>query len=51
MITLEERTIYLSWQATDHSKRYIVAELMEKSTGEYSFRYIPGHDLEEAKNL
>jgi len=51
MITLEERTIYLSWQATDHSKRYIVAELMEKSTGEYSFRYIPGHDLEEARRL
>ena len=51
MITLEERTIYLSWQATDHSKRYIVAELTEKSTGEYLFRYIPGHDLEEARNL
>lgn len=48
---LEERTIYLSWQATDHGKRYIVAELVEKAPGRYSFRYIQGKDLEEAKKL
>lgn len=48
---LEERTIYLSWQATDHGKRHIVAELVEKAPGQYSFRYIPGKDLEEAKKL
>jgi len=30
---LEERTIYLSWQATDHGKRHIVAELVEKDLG------------------
>ena len=48
---LEERTIYLSWQATDHGKRHIVAELVEKANGQYSFRYIPGKDLEETKKL
>ena len=50
MIRLEERTIYLSWQSTDHGKRYIIAELIEKSNGQYSFHYIPGNDLEEAKS-
>lgn len=48
---LEERTIYLSWQATDHGKRCIVAQLVEKAPGRYSFRYIQGKDLEEAKKL
>ena len=51
MTKTDERTIYLSWQATDHGKRYIVAELTEKAPGQYSFRYIQGKDLEEAKKL
>ena len=51
MIKLEERTIYLSWQAADHGKRYIVAELVEKSKSQYGFHYIPGKDLEDAKKL
>lgn len=51
MIKLEERTIYLSWQATDHGKRYIVAELVEKPNGQYYFHYLPGNDLEDAKKL
>ena len=51
MIKLEERTIYLSWQAADHGKRYIVAELVEKPNGQYRFRYIADKDLEDAKKL
>ncbi|OGX24258.1 MAG: hypothetical protein A3D10_08715 [Omnitrophica WOR_2 bacterium RIFCSPHIGHO2_02_FULL_48_11] len=51
MIKLEGRAIYLSWQSTDHGKRYIVAELIEKSNGQYCFRYIPGKDLDEAKKV
>ncbi len=51
MINIEERTIYLSWQSTDHGNRYIVAELVETSKGQYYFHYIPGKDLEEAKKL
>jgi len=49
MIHTQERTIYLSWQAVDHGRRYIVAELIEKANGEYCFRYISGSDLEEAR--
>ena len=51
MNKIEERTIYLSWQPTDHGKRYIVAELIEKSEGRFTFRYIQGKELEEAKKL
>jgi len=47
----EERALYLSWQATDHGKRHIVAELIEKPGGQYCFRYLPGKDLENAKKL
>ena len=47
----EQRAIYLSWQATDHGKRHIVAELVEKMPGQYFFLYLPGKDLEEAKKL
>jgi len=50
MISTQERTIYLSWQAVDHGQRYIIAELIEKAKGEYCFRYIQGNDLEEAKS-
>ncbi len=50
MIKLVERTIYLSWQSTDHGKRYIIAELIEKPGGPYCFRYIQGKDLAEAKS-
>lgn len=49
MIHIQERTIYLSWQAVDHGERYIVAELIQMANGEYCFHYIRGKDLEEAQ--
>ncbi len=51
MIKKEERKIYLSWQQYEHERRYIVAELIESSVGQYCFRYLPGKDLEDAQKL
>ena len=51
MIKTDEKKIYLSWQQYEHQRRYIVAELIEISIGQYCFRYFPGEDLEDAKKL
>ena len=46
-----DRTIYLSWQPSDHGRRYIVATFTEKGDGAYSFRYLLNQELEEAKKM
>lgn len=51
MIQQLERKIYLLWQSADHSRRYVIGELIENSDKQYSFRYVQGPDLEEAKKL
>ena len=51
MIKAEEKKIYLSWQQYEHQGRYIVAELIESSVGQYCFRYLSGKDLEDAQKL
>ncbi|MFA5159211.1 MAG: HIRAN domain-containing protein [Candidatus Omnitrophota bacterium] len=49
MIANVEKKIYLVWQEANHSRRYVVGELVRKPEGTYIFHYLHGKDLEEAK--